>query len=343
MTRWKRRWGFTLIELLVVIAIIAILIGLLLPAVQKVRDAAARMQCSNNLKQITLASHNYDSTYGQLPPGIVDHPTGQANSGFTFQAPCYGALCFLLPYIEQDNLYKSLVPTPKAQMSNTDPSWIGGGWWSVGSYFNAAQAPVKTYLCPSDNPQTSSIGTFVIFYTDANKLRFTGGYFPNPTGNLFGRTNYAPNAGAIGAPSVNFYGTWLGPFTDISNNKVGAIPDGTSNTIFFGEILGGAYFNVACNSTGTASRDFSAAWMGAGAFPTAWGLPDNPRDPAGGPCWYTYGGKHTGVIQFGFGDGSVRSVRKGIATSFFSADWYAFQRAAGMQDAQVVDFSVLGQ
>src|SRR5947208_4995373 len=94
--------GFTLIELLVVIAIIAILIGLLLPAVQKVREAAARTQCQNNLKQVVLASHNYDSANNVLPPGILGHTNvAAANSGFTFAAPCIGALTFLLPYIEQ--------------------------------------------------------------------------------------------------------------------------------------------------------------------------------------------------------------------------------------------------
>ncbi len=324
----RRRWGFTLIELLVVIAIIAILIGLLLPAVQKVRDAAARMQCSNNLKQITLASHNYDSTYGQLPPGIVDHPVNQANSGFTFAAPCYGALTLLLPYIEQDNLYKQLTPTPNGlPVDKTAGSGWFNGWWTQPSYFTAAQARVKTYLCPSDNPELSGTGTFVIFYCDANSLTFTGGYYPNPTGNLFGRSNYQPNGGSIGAPAVNYYGTWLGPFTDVSKNKVGAIADGTSNTVFFGEALGGR---------SDQARDFSASWMGAGSFASAWGL----GDPS---TWYQFGGRHTAVVQFGFGDGSVRSIRKGVGTSFFSNDWFNFMRVTGIQDGGVIDYNQLGQ
>ena len=95
----RPRRGFTLIELLVVIAIIAVLIGLLLPAVQKVREAAARSQCSNNLKQLGLASLNYESSHGTLPPGYVQ------KSGVS-------ALAFLLPYIEQDNLYGQIPPRP---------------------------------------------------------------------------------------------------------------------------------------------------------------------------------------------------------------------------------------
>src|SRR5690348_6075927 len=103
MIRNRSREAFTLIELLVVIAIIAILIGLLLPAVQKIREAAARMQCANNLHQIILASHNYESANGVFPPGGLG---GSSSTGGFFGGQCVGSLFFLLPYIEQDNLYK---------------------------------------------------------------------------------------------------------------------------------------------------------------------------------------------------------------------------------------------
>src|SRR5690349_6321747 len=108
--RSRSRSGFTLIELLVVIAIIGVLIGLLLPAVQKVREAANRMSCANNLKQLALAAQNYISAYGSLPPGINISPNAvNANPQYVFGAPYAGpytgVLQYLLPYVEQDNVY----------------------------------------------------------------------------------------------------------------------------------------------------------------------------------------------------------------------------------------------
>jgi prepilin-type processing-associated H-X9-DG protein len=219
------RLGFTLIELLVIIAIIAILFGLLLPAVQKVREAAARMSCTNNLKQIGLAFHNYHDTYLVFPQTYkylstpdTTAPPGTGNFGA-------GAFVMILPYLEQGDLYSEIDVTRAALSSiNMPPN------------NPAYSTPIKIFLCPSAPGQPTVVYTAELANSFSN---FGIGVTPAP-GLIFGRTDYAPDAGMqadIPGISINAGASIIcqppdGPvrFTDIS--------DGTSNTIMIVEDAG---------------------------------------------------------------------------------------------------------
>jgi prepilin-type N-terminal cleavage/methylation domain-containing protein len=358
--RLARKRGFTLIELLVVIAIIAILIGLLLPAVQKVREAAARMQCQNNLKQISLAAHNYDSANNHLPPGSNVNPNSPGNN-YTFgppeAGPYTGVLAYLLPYVEQDNVYQGLynwvsdqnLPPGSLFTLNLPAGQAAGAWayWTsphdyqsganpvngTGFYhgvdgISGPDAHIKTFECPADNPYgplaTYPNGGPIDAYWCYQGSIWIDFIADVPHfGHELGASNYIANAGYLGSDTSATAVKYIGPYYQNSQTKMVEILDGTSNTIAFGETLGGA--------GPPQQRNFRMSWMGAGNMPSAWGLPDPPQ-------WYSFGSKHTAVVQFGFCDGSVRGIRKGISGNAQTNFIYA----SGMVDGQIVDFSQLG-
>jgi prepilin-type N-terminal cleavage/methylation domain-containing protein/prepilin-type processing-associated H-X9-DG protein len=334
---WSRFTGFTLIELLVVIAIIAVLVGLLLPAVQKVREAANRMSCQNNLKQIALAAANYESNYQRYPPGIIVSPNSVNPNGTTasppWSGPYTGALVFLLPYLEQDNVYRT-VPLEYFNLNGTAIAWGYNTppFSSLGRSGVApwATAPVKSFQCPSDNLDfLPTIAYISAFWTENPNKIFIDPIPPSPPDSPFPNgppagTNYVPSSGALGTDIQ-----WLqykGIYYNNSKTKVGDVTDGTSNTIAFGETLAGPP-----PSSGT-PRDWLVCWAGAGAFPGAWGLSPIQAFPNE---FVNYSSKHPAVVNFAFADGSVHAVSTTIQQPTFWA-------LTGMADGVTLNQNQLG-
>jgi prepilin-type N-terminal cleavage/methylation domain-containing protein len=327
------RRAFTLIELLVVIAIIAILIGLLLPAVQKVREAAARIQCANNLHQLALAVHNCNDANNRLPP--------QAG---TFGGAYYAPLFFhLLPYIEQDNVAKmavwldynapvgKLTPDPKTTI-NVGVIWPTWASVNVGNNTYLRQTRIPTYQCPSDPSLNNGLDW------QPGDSCYAGNF------QVFGKQGALPNSNS-----------WplLEPFFDGKARIPGTFSDGTSNTIVFAEKYsrcdgagspGGTWwmrgvFHGAQGGVGKGSDDsypadrLSAVFGGGrGTDGTIWTTGPGskfqvqPAKPtatasAGGQCDKRLASSpHSGGMLVGLGDGSVRFLSAGISgTTWWNA------------------------
>lgn len=350
----RRRQAFTLIELLVVIAIIAILIGLLLPAVQKVREAAARTTCQNNLKQICLASHNYESANSMFPPGNLG---GARGTGF-FDGQCAGSLFFLLPYMEQDNLFRQFTGTYNINTYDAQPATAGiQQWWAFNPDYSLTLAKVKGFRCPSDSRQSSqetTSGPIIQVMPDPAPATpvatgaVTYGFFTGGSANDVGGTNYTGVAGAGGdhitsastsdGPGVNLQ-RYRGIYYNRSKTTIQGITDGSSNTLAFGEGLG--------RSVSLAQPDFYWSWMGVGSVPTKFGM-QNGKGGSGGSSANVplcFGSNHTGVVNFAMADGSVRVLRPGASGTrnplpnypAMTADWAVYQQLSGAADGDVIN------
>ena len=302
------RLAFTLIELLVVIAIIAILIGLLLPAVQKVREVAARMKCGNNLKQIGLAMHNYHDNYQGLPPGY--RAWGVYSDGATDTAPGWGWAAYLLPYMEQDNLYRQLDLTKPAEKSA-----------AIGTV-------VKGYLCPSDSTPP---GAFAVPDAFGKSLASAA------------PTSYSACCGGDESGTADAAG--LGIFYRNSQTRLTDVTDGTSNTLMVGErawsnangIWAGAIQNAVC----LRGKQNPCPGSGAGSYPAATlalfhsHLNNALTDTDGGLD--DASSRHTGGSNFAFADGSVRFLRSipGDVPSGYTADSLIFQAMGTRANGEV--------
>jgi prepilin-type N-terminal cleavage/methylation domain-containing protein len=318
MFRKSQRAAFTLIELLVVIAIIALLMALLLPAIQKVREAANKMLCASNLRQLAIASHNYHNDYQKLPPGWYGRLNGVDGMETPLvEGPYMGIIVCLLPYIEADNLYKNLVtagaPAPQPLVLNikkATPAWWTGSGGVIN--LNIAQAVIPMLNCPSDNTK-ERVNNVLICLTNSNwQSPFQGDaydhnyYAPlsSNQSNLLGKTSYLGVQGMAGRNNWNKYCT--GIFENRTETTLGWITaaDGTSNTLMFGECAGG-------NNWDNPATDSRWCWMGAGALQTWRGLRAlNTPNKFGGNIHDAFGSKHVIGVQFAFADGSVRTLRR---------------------------------
>ncbi len=306
------RPAFTLIELLVVVAIIGVLIGLLLPAVQKVRETASRMSCQNNLKQIGLALHNYHDANKAFPPGY--RASMPYSDGATDTAPGWGWGAFILPSIEQDNLYRQLNFNQPVQKSP------------------AIQTMVKAYLCPSDlTPQSA---------------------FPVPDG--FGNTvclaaptSYAACVGGDETGTTD--PTGMGVFFRNSRTRMTDITDGTSNTILIGErawsnangvwagaVLGG---HIKRGQSNPCQPVVPGASYPAATLVQAHSHLNNALlDPDGSAGMDDFGGRHPGGSNFLFADGSVhflRSVSSDNPDGSYTPDGLIFQALGTRANGEV--------
>jgi prepilin-type N-terminal cleavage/methylation domain-containing protein/prepilin-type processing-associated H-X9-DG protein len=310
----KGRIGFTLIELLVVIAIIAILIALLLPAVQKVREAANRAKCENNLKQLGLAAIQFHDTHNGFP-------TSTANPLSSFVA--------LLPYLEQQALYQAYYDWYQAALSGS------------GGFPFPSATPVSVFACPSD----SGIPSPPVVQQPFNNSYFAAtSYRPNTSRFPANDPSWVSGAGTDGV--VVSYGSPSGPV------QIMAITDGTSNTILFGEssnfdpswpqyqalmVSFGFPANLPMSLFGSDWPD--NAPLGTGAYPLNNPLPLPPDVSAVEPRSYTYGSGHPQGANFVFCDGSVRFLSNAINNAAATNGTTLLEALSTRAGGEVVDAS----
>ena len=287
----SNRRAFTLIELLVVIAIIAILIGLLLPAVQKVREAAANMKCQNNLKQIGLALHNYESVYSAFPTGRHGCDgilTGPCATDSLIQRNGASGFLHLLPYVELEALYKTF--------DQNDLPYNQGTTWTAKS--KGVETRPSVYVCPSDTSES--------FRTSGSLKIATGSY-------AFVHGNLGPSQGI--SDKLKLYNS--GMFNYKINQKRNEMTDGSSNTMVIGEVIE-AHTDLSTNHWSAGSRNESCLRNTENPINTKPGT-GITTSPYGIPIFGGFGSKHSGGANFVFADGHNQFLTNSISLALYKA------------------------
>ncbi len=359
----NRMRGFTLVELLVVIAIIGILVGLLLPAVQAAREAARRMQCSNNLKQLGLANLNHEAAYKKFPA---------SNYNLTGVSPaiddtnfCYvGHLVQLLPYLEQTSVFQPFAANcdlkdttyqtlPAATVLNRRAWWcdttgsvsVRGGTVAYPDIMAVSPTKVPAFVCPSDSAESVMVPNGADFSIIFSVVEWPAGLYRISMNDQLGRcvyrdtniTNYLGSAGRFGNTQANIgqatrtdIDAYAGVFRFNKMSKIAEITDGTTNTIAFGEVTG-----AWTDGFKAVGRTHSFTWT-AGAMPmhrmtfSLGGVAYNNAEKS----WLRFSSMHTGLANFAMADGSVKAFPT-------TTDNRVYLNLGGRADGTVIDGSVV--
>lgn len=350
------RFGFSIVELLVVVSIIVLLLALLLPAIQKVREVANKMKCHSNLRQLMIAAQHFHVDYHQLPPGYLGPSLeNNANRSATYQEGQWiGHLPMLLPYFEQDSLFRSFHINFQITKVERYPWYRSSDGISPNIvHYSIASNKIPAFVCPSTSdytlnvrntevPSSDRTGTILGFHVyntalaGANTIGIREDYRQMNPVRFLAVTNYVGVAGCAGIGDGSLFGKYIGVYTNRKTISLAQVAnsDGTSNTLMYGENSGSKW-----NDSRHESMNIS--WVGGGSLGTYRGL-----ERAIDADITSFSSHHTTGVGFGFADGSVRTIKfantswSGVLGNFTS-DWYLLQQLAGYRDGMATNTSAL--